>query len=108
MTSLRYVHRTFPRSQGTHIVGSWVIDSISIYRDPKTGTQHVRNWASRVYIKNPITLSFVAPVCTFTSFTVRNPIWCIDLSDMLGLRREVGARTNTAFHSNSLKVQGPK
>ena len=40
--------QNFPRSQGTHIVGSWVIDSISIYRDPRTGTQYIRNWASRV------------------------------------------------------------
>ena len=38
---------TNPRSPGTHLVGSWVIDSISVYRDPRTGTQYVGNWASR-------------------------------------------------------------
>ena len=31
---------------GTHIVGSWVIGSISLYRDPRTGTQYIGNWAS--------------------------------------------------------------
>ena len=29
------------------IVGSWVIGSISLYRDPRTGTQYIGNWASR-------------------------------------------------------------
>ena len=37
-----------PRSPGTHIVGSWVIDSTSFYRDPRTGTQYIGNWTSRV------------------------------------------------------------
>ena len=37
-----------PRSPGTHIVGSWVIDSISLYKDPRTGAQYIGNWASRV------------------------------------------------------------
>ena len=40
------VYRYYPRSPGTRIVGSWVIDSISLYRDPRTGTQYVGNWAS--------------------------------------------------------------
>ena len=40
-----------PRSPGTHIVCSWVIDSISLYRDPMTGTQYLGNWASRVSSK---------------------------------------------------------
>ena len=31
-----------------HIVGSWVIYNISIYRDQTTGTQYIGNWASRV------------------------------------------------------------
>ena len=31
----------YPRSPGTHIVGSWVIDSICLYRDPRTGTQYI-------------------------------------------------------------------
>ena len=39
---------TNPRSPGTHVVGSWVIDSISLYREPRTGTQYIGNWASRV------------------------------------------------------------
>ena len=39
---------THPRSPGTHIVGSWDIDSISVYREPRTGTQYIGNWASRV------------------------------------------------------------
>ena len=39
---------TIPRSPGTHIVGSRVIDSIRLCRDPRTGTQHIGNWASRV------------------------------------------------------------
>ena len=37
-----------PRSAGTHIVGSWAIDRIYLYRDPRTGTQYIGNWASRV------------------------------------------------------------
>ena len=32
-----------------HVVGSWVIDRISLYRDPRTGTQYIGNWASRDY-----------------------------------------------------------
>ena len=39
-----------PRSPGTHIVGPWVIDSIRVYRDLKTGTQYVGIWASRVIV----------------------------------------------------------
>ena len=39
---------SYPRSPGTHTVGSWVVDSISLYRDPRTGTQYIGNWASRV------------------------------------------------------------
>ena len=35
------------RSPGTHIVGPWVIDSINSYRDLRTGTQYMGNWASR-------------------------------------------------------------
>ena len=38
---------SFPGSPGTHMVGSWVIDSISLYRDPRTRTQYVGDWASR-------------------------------------------------------------
>ena len=38
----------YPGSPGTHIVGPWVIDSISSYRDLRTGTQYIGNWASRV------------------------------------------------------------
>ena len=41
-----YIH-TYPRSPGTHIVGPWVIDSINLYRDLRTGTQYMGNWASR-------------------------------------------------------------
>ena len=37
----------FPRSPGTHIPGPWVIDSISLYRDLRTGTQYIGTWASR-------------------------------------------------------------
>ena len=37
----------YPRSPGTHIVESWVIDSKSLYKDPRTGTQYIGNWASR-------------------------------------------------------------
>ena len=43
-TQARYT----PRSPGTHIVGSWLVDSISSYRDPRTGTPYIGNWASRV------------------------------------------------------------
>ena len=28
-------YRCYPRSPGTHIVGSWVIDTTSLYRGPK-------------------------------------------------------------------------
>ena len=37
----------FPRSPGTYLVGPWVIDSIGLYRDPRTGTQYIGNWAFR-------------------------------------------------------------
>ena len=37
-----------PRSPGTHIVGSWVIDRISLYREQRTGTQYIGIWASRL------------------------------------------------------------
>ena len=37
-----------PRSPGTHIVGSWLVDSISSSRDPRTGTPYIGNWASSV------------------------------------------------------------
>ena len=42
---------TTPRSPGTHIVGPWVIDSINLYRDLRTGTQYIGNWASRVLFR---------------------------------------------------------
>ena len=32
----------------THIVGPWVINSTNLYRDLRTGTQYIGNWASRV------------------------------------------------------------
>ena len=44
-----YIH-IYPRSPGTHIVGPWVTDSIRLYRDLRTGTQYIGNWASRIYI----------------------------------------------------------
>ena len=34
-----------PRSPGTRIVGPWVIDSINSYRNLRTGTQDIGNWA---------------------------------------------------------------
>ena len=37
-----------PRSPGTHIVGPWVVDTIRLYSDLRTGTQCIGNWASRV------------------------------------------------------------
>ena len=36
-----------PRSPGIHIVGPWVIASINLYRDLRTGAQCIGNWASR-------------------------------------------------------------
>ena len=39
---------TYHRSPGTHIVGPWVIHIIHLYRDLRTGTQYIGNWASRV------------------------------------------------------------
>ena len=39
-----------PRSPGTHIVGPWVIDSKNVYKDLRTGTQYIGNWASRVWV----------------------------------------------------------
>ena len=36
-----------PRSPGTYIIGSWVMDSIGLYREPRTGPQDIGNWASR-------------------------------------------------------------
>ena len=35
-----------PRSPGTHLVGPWATDSIDSYRDLRTGTQNMGNWAS--------------------------------------------------------------
>ena len=43
-----YENPKSPRSPGTHIVGSCVMGRISFYRDPRTGTQYIGNWASRV------------------------------------------------------------
>ena len=43
--------QSYPRSPGTHIVGPWAIDSINSYRDLRTGTQYIGNWASRVKVK---------------------------------------------------------
>ena len=37
-----------PRSPGTHVLGSWVTDSIKLCRVLRTGTQYIGNWASRV------------------------------------------------------------
>ena len=34
-------------SPGTHIVGPWVTDSIKLYRDLRTGTQYIGDWASK-------------------------------------------------------------
>ena len=36
-----------------YIVGPWVIDSINLYRDLRTGTQYIGNWASRVEYHHP-------------------------------------------------------
>ena len=46
----------YSRSPGTHIVGPWVPDIIQLYRDLRTGTQYVGNWASRVTLDplNPL------------------------------------------------------
>ena len=41
-----------PRSPGTHTVGSRGIGSITLHRDPRTGTQYIGNWASRVSRQN--------------------------------------------------------
>ena len=49
MQMIRMLPGSFPRSPGTHIVGSWAIDSISLCRDPRTGTQYRGNWASRIF-----------------------------------------------------------
>ena len=46
--ALRFDVYMLPRSPGTHIVGPWVIDSLNSYRDLRTGTQYIGNWASRV------------------------------------------------------------
>ena len=47
MSKNRDTLRSNPRSPGTHIVGPWVTDSIELYRDLRTGTQCITNWASR-------------------------------------------------------------
>ena len=39
-----------PGSPGTHVVGPWVPDSIKLYRDLRTGTQYIGNWASSVIV----------------------------------------------------------
>ena len=54
-TSQNRIHVTHPRSPGTHIVGPWVIEIIHLYRDLRTGTQHIGNWASRVKYNTYIT-----------------------------------------------------
>ena len=53
LQATHYVHPTHlhgqseARRRGTHTVGSWVIGSIGLYRDPRTGTQYIGTWASR-------------------------------------------------------------
>ena len=42
------VVQRIPRIQGTLTIGSWVMDSIGLYTEPRTGTQYIGNWASRV------------------------------------------------------------
>ena len=46
----------FSRSPITHIVGPWVIDSIDLNRDLRTGTQSIGNWASRVTLWSQVLL----------------------------------------------------
>ena len=38
---------SYPTSPGTHVVGPWVIDTKNLYRDLRTGTQYIGNWASK-------------------------------------------------------------
>ena len=47
LQDMGYIGDLFPRSPGTHIVGPWVIDSIKLYRELRTGTHYIGNWASR-------------------------------------------------------------
>ena len=42
-----------PRSPGTHIVSSWVMGRISLFRDPRTGT---RNISPKGFNKGPYIL----------------------------------------------------
>ena len=44
---------SYPRSPGTHVAGPWVTDSIELYRDLRTGTQYIGNWASRALNPKP-------------------------------------------------------
>ena len=41
-----------PRSPGTHIGGSWVIDSINLHRDSRTGTQYVKDRDLRYWVQS--------------------------------------------------------
>ena len=43
---VRGYYVTYPGSPGTHIVGPWLIDSMNLYRDLRSGTQYIGNWAS--------------------------------------------------------------
>ena len=62
--------QTCPRSPGTHTVGPWVVDSTNLYRDLRTGTQYIGNWASRdgmLQAAAPNRLTFqlrLAPACS--------------------------------------------
>ena len=66
----------YPRSPGTPSAGSWVIASIGLYGDPRTGTQYIGNWASRVTSAHSCVFeirSAVAASLPFTSLRVQGP-----------------------------------
>ena len=48
LTAWESVLLAFHTNPSTHIAGPWVIDNIDLYRDLRTGTQHLGIWASRV------------------------------------------------------------
>ena len=75
-----------PRSPGAHIVGPWVIDSINLYRDLRTGTQYIGNWASRacypmVYrmVMETFCIAFASIPCVKTLNPKREASICSDL-----------------------------
>ena len=66
-----------PRSPGTHIVGPWVTDNIYLYRDVRTGTQYIGNWASRVTLRVQVPNNHILTQNLYYSYYYQTPKYLI-------------------------------